>query len=603
MFDRFIRLAKAKKALQAGRLEVAIQLADDPLVKEDRRASVIRQQAIQALFERAKRRSEDGDAAIALADLQRVLALGGHPGADVLATAVQRRIAERGEQDGIARRENAEARRLAEHGQLPAAIEMNRQAEARSVAVRQERSVANFIAERRNRAEEHLAAAADHLENDPTRALAEYRRATALDRAAAEQATVGSRLRRIAADRLAPAIAVACERGEYETALRCCREQLADWPTLRGEPAVEQALGGLADRLCALLRAGSPEANPALVRQLAAFDIPLPAGGVEVCRAAQLLVHAGELRDQGKLVELLACLREASSCLGGNVFVEQVHRLAIATADCDTAIERARGLAADGDLSGARGELSRLLQEWPMHEVARRELAIVDQGSLDREQRLQTVREAARVGRLREALGLALAQAVPGPAGEEARMLAKEVRARVDLVGRGLDQVRAALHGREAATADGVQHCLKRVEELGKVAVDHEEIPRLVAALQAELEGLELCDRAQTALEQRAWSEGAQSLDQLMRLRDRLLSGDRLDARALSLADQFLRAAEDSLSAGRLDDLSVCLGGVECVAVAKGDLARRAQSLRTVATEQRARADHLVEAAQRKLAD
>ena len=38
MFERFIRLAKAKKALAAGRFEDAIQLTEDPWIARDRRA-------------------------------------------------------------------------------------------------------------------------------------------------------------------------------------------------------------------------------------------------------------------------------------------------------------------------------------------------------------------------------------------------------------------------------------------------------------------------------------------------------------------------------------------------------------------------------------
>ena len=42
MFDRFIRLARARKALREQRFEDALQLALDPLVRSDRRAEDVR---------------------------------------------------------------------------------------------------------------------------------------------------------------------------------------------------------------------------------------------------------------------------------------------------------------------------------------------------------------------------------------------------------------------------------------------------------------------------------------------------------------------------------------------------------------------------------
>ena len=45
MFDRFIRLAKAKQALRDKRFEDALRLAADPLIEHDRRAEQVRKQA------------------------------------------------------------------------------------------------------------------------------------------------------------------------------------------------------------------------------------------------------------------------------------------------------------------------------------------------------------------------------------------------------------------------------------------------------------------------------------------------------------------------------------------------------------------------------
>ena len=108
---------------------------------------------------------------------------------------------------------------------------------------------------------------------------------------------------------------------------------------------------------------------------------------------------------------------------------------------------------------------------------------------------------------MREAYALALAQAVPGPAGDEARQLVKEWRARMELVGRGLDQVRASLHGSDSGATEGLRHCLSRLEELAKVQADHEEIPALRAALQAELTAVSSCESSLTALARSKFGE------------------------------------------------------------------------------------------------
>src|SRR5262249_13252202 len=153
----------------------------------------------------------------------------------------------------------------------------------------------------------------------------------------------------------------------------------------------------------------------------------------------------------------------------------------------------ARSLAAAGDLGAARAELLAVIEAWPMHEQARHEIDAIDLGLREREQRLQGGRTGAEAGRLGGAWGASLGRAGGGRAGESARLLAKEWRARMDLVDRGLGQVLASLHGRESAGSEGIRHSLLRLEELAKVQCDHEQIPALRAALQAELAAIEQC--------------------------------------------------------------------------------------------------------------
>ncbi|MGB3969757.1 MAG: hypothetical protein WBO45_23680, partial [Planctomycetota bacterium] len=67
MFDRFIRLARATKALREQRFEDALQLALDPLIAGDRRAEQVRAAAAKEVLARAQRRLADGDVVAARA--------------------------------------------------------------------------------------------------------------------------------------------------------------------------------------------------------------------------------------------------------------------------------------------------------------------------------------------------------------------------------------------------------------------------------------------------------------------------------------------------------------------------------------------------------
>ena len=60
MFDRFIRLAEARRALARGHFEQVLQLVEDPVVREHRRAVELRDRALRGLLTRARRRQKEG---------------------------------------------------------------------------------------------------------------------------------------------------------------------------------------------------------------------------------------------------------------------------------------------------------------------------------------------------------------------------------------------------------------------------------------------------------------------------------------------------------------------------------------------------------------
>ncbi|MGC6489430.1 MAG: hypothetical protein ACON4Z_17415, partial [Planctomycetota bacterium] len=72
MFDRFIRLARARKSLREGRFLDALRQAADPVVEADRRAEELRRRAAAAALERAEQRLARGDVAAARRDAQQL---------------------------------------------------------------------------------------------------------------------------------------------------------------------------------------------------------------------------------------------------------------------------------------------------------------------------------------------------------------------------------------------------------------------------------------------------------------------------------------------------------------------------------------------------
>jgi hypothetical protein len=180
-------------------------------------------------------------------------------------------------------------------------------------------------------------------------------------------------------------------------------------------------------------------------------------------------------------------------------------------------------------------------------------------------------------------------------------MFAQDLQARMDLVKAGLDQVRAALHGRTSGGVAGLRHCLLRLDELAKVQADHDEIPGLRRALIAELEGIEAADAAAAAAVRGQFGPVAEAIGALVGRRGELLLVDRLDARILELADRLGAAAEAALAAGRLVEVERCIGGLLSAGPVRAHCRELAERLGAQAHERRQRAEDLVEQARQHL--
>ena len=194
MFDRFIRLQRARKALREQRFEDALQLADDPEIRAHKRAENIRDKAREELLSRAARRVSDGDLRAAraiykrleaLADDERVRALG----ADLAAGEVSAREATEAARKGL-----DEANRLMQAGDVGAAAAAVAALPRGSLAIECQR-LEQQLADRSRQAMEQLARAQELLQaDDVTGAQKAFARAATLDRVAAAEARVRPRL-------------------------------------------------------------------------------------------------------------------------------------------------------------------------------------------------------------------------------------------------------------------------------------------------------------------------------------------------------------------------------------------------------------------------
>lgn len=165
-----------------------------------------------------------------------------------------------------------------------------------------------------------------------------------------------------------------------------------------------------------------------------------------------------------------------------------------------------------GDWHGARVGLASVLAGHPEHHGARHLLEELDRMVERQEQGLASARQAAREARLRTALETAQGLVSNGPAGEPVLRLVAELQERIDLVDRGVDEIQAVLHRPEGGSPAGLQHCLARLEELGRNNREHAQVTELIALVQGAMSAIE---RLAPALEQLAKGDRQPALDLL----------------------------------------------------------------------------------------
>lgn len=587
MFDRFIRLARAKKALGERRYEDALRLSLDPGIASERRAEEIREASRQALLERGRRRLDEGDLAAAEAVLARLTGLGTLPAQEELVAAVAAAKARAVVAADAGAAAEAEVRGMLQRG-TPAAAERRLAELGAQVVPARAQALAREVAERAAAARQAAGEAEARFAHDDFAAAgACLRKAIALGADVAEVLAATKRLRPELLRRAVAATEATLAADGLEAALD-------GWRALLDADERAAAAGPLVEPLVAALRV----ADLAAARRLAAAAAGLPLEGA----AADLVAALGSLED-GRDGGIWAGLARIATAAGAHALAGEVGALAAAGAGAAAVLAAAQRAVAAGDLEGAAGQLREYLLSHPLDEGVRRELAMVEEGLAAVQERLQAARAAAREGRLAAAATAAAALAGPTTTGVAAAQLLAEVKARMAVVDRGIDEVRVALHGKAANGSEGVRHCARRLQALAQVHADHAELPRLITAVTAEADAIDRLHAAREAAVAGDTATAWAALVELAPRRSEWLAPDRLDARLTELAERVCAAAEAGLARGEPGFANLVGAPLSAMAWSDPALQRRAARLQSAAGAARAQAEQHVAAARSRLLD
>lgn len=577
MFDRFVRMAQARSALRAGDHERALRLLGDPSLDPDhRRVRELRKEGIAGLLERAQRALEAGRFAAAQNALRVILAVEPEqPGALSALFACREREAERGQRLGARGALLREFEEALARGDLGGATDIARRAGDADQA-----ALLGRVEDQRARAAELVSQVPDHVASlGFDGAVRRLRQARGLDGAL----VIERGLRDALASELARSIRALPEPSRAEAlsrALRAARDVALE---IGSAPGVADLVGGSDQtQLEAVLSAiDRLDLDRAADLQLASEAIGrLPAGVSAAIEAAR----------RGAFD--VAALALAESVPGNQLAARVARGLESRASEAQARLDEARTAAQVGSLAEARATLLALLERFPGHETAKAELELLDHGADARAKELMEARALVRERRLATAAARALPWALPGPEGDEARALLREVQPQLDVVRKGVGQVQASLHGPGSGSVEGLGFCLQKLARLDEIQVDSADLARLREAIESEIEGVRLFEGAGDAL--RAGVDGPvrAALSGWADLRSRLCEAGRLDAHAENLVERLLARAEDAMAAGHCARADALLGAVGDALPLPAGLHGKVRALRGDVTGRRIRAAH-----------
>ena len=575
-------LARAKRALRLGQFEDALRLLADPSVRGERRTEQLRSKALAGMERRARRRFKAGNFDAALDDVKQVLANAPEfDGGATLRDDIQQGLTTRKDELEAAGALRREARNRAEVGDLESAERMCREAGDRDGTSPEQAAAERFIDGRKKAQKDDLQGARAAVDKGDLVGLRKH--LARLNR----QTPVPAKLADLR-DRARTLIAADCrqrlarDEGKHREVLDELASEQTTCPDLLKEPKLASRLHRLSEKAAADVK-GAVQAGKLeeAIEQFRSVSTLLRENDAlrSFAPGITALSLGLEARDRGDLGRSLEHLRVAQSHLPGKGLDAVVRTMAADEKAANSGLDKARGLAAEGKLLAARERLSTVLERWPMHETARRQMDILDQQAHDRDTRLQQARTLAKDARLAEASALLLGLAGEGEEGREARMLLEDINRRMDVASKGLAQVRRAVHGQATSSREGLRHCIARLEEVAKLQADLEELDSLRTAMKAEIRGLDRLDALARCLEEGDAGGAREELASFVALRKELLDEHRLDARFLDLVDKILQHVETELHNSNLTSAGCWLEVVAVAEVADQVLVQRIDAL------------------------
>ena len=595
MFDRFIRLARARKSLREGRFLDVLEQAADPVVEADRRAERLRLRAADEVLRRAERRLAEGYVDDATRDARRLQQLMPSAAVEDLLARCEAAAAQRAEAAAAQRAATDEFRALVDSGALSRAESLVATLPEDAPGVPGMRAE---LATRRRRAASLLAEAADHAGAGRCEPSVEaYRQSLAVDDAPVGPAHASARRQLAEALRDQLGAALPSRGGGAPAALASYADATRRLPSLREEAALGELIEAFVEAARERLRQVEELSEGARLG-LALQDAGVSLGETEDRAVAELV--AAE-RSAASGAPAPASLAQFAATAGFAGLAQRAAAASAAASGLQQQLAAARALLERGELEQARERFVAVLSEDPLHADARREVEQLDEALADLDRRLADARTALRSGRLREVCTLAMALTGAARVAAEAQRLAGEARDRMALVERGVDEVRVALHGRASGSLESLRHCLGRLRELGRVQVDHEQLQALIASVQAEIESLERCATVLASLSGGDLAPVARAVPELVAVRGRLLHAERIDARLAEVGDAVQRHGEQALESGRLGEVERAAALLAQLAEVRGAFGEQAAAWRA-AREERAEGAQALLSAARELA-
>lgn len=411
VFEGWLRLQEARRALEREAYEEAFHLASDPAVVAHQKAKAIRTMAVEGILERARRAREKNQLSNAYRDVKLVLGYGAEPcprghgersreEAAALEKDVRRAIDEREGLRGFQAQLLEEAKGDVAHGLL---IQARSKLELLEADAPEARLLLKRVTLRITEADAFVEEAGRALKEGRLPAAREAsQRARERFEHHPTLADIEAECLRCERDERRGRVHSLLEGGQVEAAFEAARG-VGD-PDVREALAAREAYGRLlATRAREALSLG--ELSEADLHLRRAREAGIADGEIDrLIRAARLWKGSRDRAETGDLAGAVVSLDQVRDCLGELESLGRERKTLEARAQrCEGLLDEALGQVRAGGMAEARARLLEVLRLAPGHRAAKEELAGIELYLKSEAEGLDRARSAAEAGKLGEA--------------------------------------------------------------------------------------------------------------------------------------------------------------------------------------------------------